>query len=327
MEGGALHRLAKLCICHQPPSRSPCATHLVPDHRWRLYLPADPSSSTYASWGNSTSRDGSVVPEPNQLLGVENCAVGNSSTMVKKKWGWADTECNAQFVSICKFQRESCCGQQCCRAVSHALLSGQLPCSRLTVNSSVMLWVVSLLQGLWYGVLSHLLSHYHSPSPHEGYRHHPHPPTLLLIPRAHQPSPPPPSPPPPCRAAPRVFYYYRNLSAAGDGTTSRRRLQQLDSSVGLGADLALEDATSPASAPGRELLQDSNEVTSDTDLPMATYILNQRYMTQVNAEKYCVDQGGHLVGYLNLEEQVGAGGWWAALGDCAESADVGEWGW
>lgn len=113
----------------------------------------------------------------------------------------------------------------------------------------------------------------------------------------------------PCPAAPRVFYYYRNLSAAGDGTSSRRRLQQIDASVNLGADLASEDATSPASAPGRELLQTSDEQTSDTELPVATYILNQKYMTQANAEKYCVDQGGHLVGYLNLEEQVRAAGW------------------
>jgi hypothetical protein len=75
--------------------------------------PTDPSSSTYAGWGNTTNGDRSTVPEPNQLGGVENCAVGNSSTLVKKKWGWADTDCNTPYVSICKFQRKYCFGCDC----------------------------------------------------------------------------------------------------------------------------------------------------------------------------------------------------------------------
>lgn len=45
------------------------------------------------------------TPEPNQLTGVENCAIGNSSTINRKKWGWADTDCNSQYVFICKYQR------------------------------------------------------------------------------------------------------------------------------------------------------------------------------------------------------------------------------
>jgi hypothetical protein len=116
-------------------------------------------------------------------------------------------------------------------------------------------------------------------------------------------------PPPP--AAPRIFYYERNASAAS--TTSRRRLLELGGAAaeladvtspaaeGAATGLCLDevgDATSPAAAPGRRLLQE------ELVLADATYILNQKYMTQADGDKFCVDKGGHLVSYLSVEEQV-----------------------
>ena len=50
--------------------------------------------------------DGSTVPEPNQMSGAENCGVANSSQVYGKAWGWSDTDCMAQGVSICKYMRE-----------------------------------------------------------------------------------------------------------------------------------------------------------------------------------------------------------------------------
>jgi hypothetical protein len=112
-------------------------------------------------------------------------------------------------------------------------------------------------------------------------------------------------------AAPRTFYYERNTSAAS--TTSRRRLLELGGAAaeladftspaaeGATAGLGLDedgDATSPAAVPGRSLLQE------ELVLPDATYTLNQKYMTQADGEKFCVDKGGHLVSYLSVEEQV-----------------------
>jgi hypothetical protein len=58
---------------------------------------------------------------------------------------------------------------------------------------------------------------------------------------------------------------------------------------------------STASAGRRLLLQmDGDNVT----LTSATYILNQSYVRQAAAERWCMDRGGHLVGYTSLEEQV-----------------------
>jgi hypothetical protein len=56
--------------------------------------------------------DGSTVPEPNQMSGAENCGVANSSQVYGKAWGWSDTDCMAQGVSICKYMREWRAGLQ-----------------------------------------------------------------------------------------------------------------------------------------------------------------------------------------------------------------------
>jgi hypothetical protein len=60
--------------------------------------------------------------------------------------------------------------------------------------------------------------------------------------------------------------------------------------------------TDPAAAASRRLLQ---SYSANATLPGATYILNQTYVRQAAAERWCVDKGGHLVGYSSLEEQVG----------------------
>ena len=212
------------------------------------------------------------TPEPNQLTGVENCAIGNSSTINKKKWGWADTDCNSQYVFICKYQR----GWPQLRAPRFtALTHPTLPCPASSRQPHPMCCAG--------GDLS-------LPHPH-----------------AHPTPPPPP-------VAPRVFYYERNLSV-GTGPASRRRLLGVDSSAAGAASLGLtsiDPSADPAAmlavgvdgdvegAAGRQLLQ------AEVELPVATYILNQKYMRQDAAEKWCVDQGGHLASYMNLEEQVGA---------------------
>lgn len=56
-----------------------------------------------------------------------------------------------------------------------------------------------------------------------------------------------------------------------------------------------------AAAASRRLLQ------QNATLEAATYILNQSYVRQPVAERWCADQGGHLVSYDSLEEQVGGG--------------------
>jgi hypothetical protein len=59
-----------------------------------------------------------------------------------------------------------------------------------------------------------------------------------------------------------------------------------------------------AAAASRRLLQ------QNATLEAATYILNQSYVRQPVAERWCADQGGHLVSYHSLEEQVGLGWVW-----------------
>jgi hypothetical protein len=211
---------------------------------------------------------------------VENCVLGNSSTIVKKTWGWADADCNTQLVSICKFQREQ--QRNCANEIRHStsLLIEDLPGMS---HGDAPPRPVATSEGVGCSLPARECA------------------AMLTAPL-----------PPGFTAAPRTFRYERNASA--ESASSRRRLLELGSSpearatdvtspaaAGAGVVLAQEeagDATSSAAAPGRRLLQE------DLVLPDATYILNQKYMTQAEGEKYCVDQGGHLVSYLSLEEQV-----------------------
>jgi hypothetical protein len=47
-------------------------------------------------------------PEPNNMFGNEFCGVANWTELVSATgaWGWADTACKTQTISICKVLRE-----------------------------------------------------------------------------------------------------------------------------------------------------------------------------------------------------------------------------
>lgn len=51
-------------------------------------------------WWGMTKPDN--TPEPNNFAGNELCAVGNFTEARKNAWGWADTGCTSQYVSICR---------------------------------------------------------------------------------------------------------------------------------------------------------------------------------------------------------------------------------
>lgn len=58
---------------------------------------------SYTNWGLYLPP--TLPREPNQLLGDENCAVANYTEAASGAWGWADTTCESEFVSICKIPR------------------------------------------------------------------------------------------------------------------------------------------------------------------------------------------------------------------------------
>jgi hypothetical protein len=62
-----------------------------------------PDSKVFANWGLLQDPPSSV-PEPNQYLGTEHCAVGNWSQAQGSPigWGWADTNCNNTFYPLCR---------------------------------------------------------------------------------------------------------------------------------------------------------------------------------------------------------------------------------
>jgi hypothetical protein len=73
----------------------------------------------YNNWGVFQPGDS---PEPNNQFGSEYCGVANWTELVTATgaWGWADTACKTQTISICKVLREwlqyrtvygaGCCG-------------------------------------------------------------------------------------------------------------------------------------------------------------------------------------------------------------------------
>ena len=48
------------------------------------------------------------MPEPNNLAGSELCGVANFTETVQSTgaWGWADVQCKAKNIFICKVMRE-----------------------------------------------------------------------------------------------------------------------------------------------------------------------------------------------------------------------------
>ena len=62
-------------------------------------MPKLSAADSFRWWG-MTKPDN--LPEPNNYNGNELCAVGNFTEARKNVWGWADTGCTSQYVSICR---------------------------------------------------------------------------------------------------------------------------------------------------------------------------------------------------------------------------------
>jgi hypothetical protein len=62
-------------------------------------MPRLSAADSFRWWG-MTKPDN--LPEPNNYAGNELCAVGNYTEARKNAWGWADTGCTSQYVSICR---------------------------------------------------------------------------------------------------------------------------------------------------------------------------------------------------------------------------------
>jgi hypothetical protein len=62
-------------------------------------MPKLSAADSFRWWG-MTKPDN--LPEPNNYNGNELCAVGNYTEVRKNAWGWADTGCTSQYVSICR---------------------------------------------------------------------------------------------------------------------------------------------------------------------------------------------------------------------------------
>jgi hypothetical protein len=71
-----------------------------PEFSWVDFTPG-PTLDTYLHWG-STVPD--YLPEPNNELGEEYCAVANYTERydLPPAWGWADTRCDQQLPFMCK---------------------------------------------------------------------------------------------------------------------------------------------------------------------------------------------------------------------------------
>ncbi len=67
------------------------------------------SPGVYAHWGYYMPQN---IIEPNNLTGLEECAVANASQTYGSAWGWADTRCSASLPYMCRITRE----QGCCAA-------------------------------------------------------------------------------------------------------------------------------------------------------------------------------------------------------------------
>jgi hypothetical protein len=74
---------------------------------WTDKSVATPTASTYEHWGSMVT-DVGRLPEPNNAMLSENCAVANYSQAFGNPtaWGWADTQCNNKFLYVCKVNRE-----------------------------------------------------------------------------------------------------------------------------------------------------------------------------------------------------------------------------
>jgi hypothetical protein len=59
------------------------------------------SAADAFKWWGMTKPDN--LPEPNNYNGNELCAVGNFTEARKNAWGWADTSCTSQYVSMCRY--------------------------------------------------------------------------------------------------------------------------------------------------------------------------------------------------------------------------------
>lgn len=69
-----------------------------------ITMPSLAAGGTYRNWGRVKSPAGGT--EPDNAIPLELCAVGNWTERqgVPESWGWADTDCLNEFVSICRVQ-------------------------------------------------------------------------------------------------------------------------------------------------------------------------------------------------------------------------------
>ena len=82
---------------------------LAPDADFKMLDPyAKPGKVPYKHWG--VMQPGNV-PEPNNRLGGESCAVANMSQSYANAWGWADAKCGDRYASICIIRRKSLLSQ------------------------------------------------------------------------------------------------------------------------------------------------------------------------------------------------------------------------
>jgi hypothetical protein len=102
-------------------------------------------AQTYAHWGTFKPAPAGKDPaEPNNLLGGENCAVGNFTEMYANASGWADASCGLRLPFVCKLLGE--CGRSprglqlaarpSCYQVRHAVLHTPLTPILLSCRSA-----------------------------------------------------------------------------------------------------------------------------------------------------------------------------------------------
>ncbi len=72
---------------------------------------AGSDAAPWRNWG-LTKTEAYESPEPNQLTGIENCALAdyrlstNRTVQEVGAWGWADAGCSDLHIAICEIPRE-----------------------------------------------------------------------------------------------------------------------------------------------------------------------------------------------------------------------------
>ena len=59
-------------------------------------------NKTYQNWGLYQP---GALPEPNNILSNEYCAVANATQPKQNAWGWSDTKCDQKFIFMCYYPR------------------------------------------------------------------------------------------------------------------------------------------------------------------------------------------------------------------------------